>query len=160
MSNAENRINFVEALLSDWIDAGLTTEQMEKIAGLLADVAERCEEQDVPLEDVFSNRCKEANLGSLLLGGVQSVGGKVLDTATGFSRSLMERGVDVSPYLLLGGLTLPLGAGYIGGRMLGELEDDPSETLKSIQDQDLIDTLREHAAIARARNVDRKKHRT
>ena len=152
---AEQRADFVESLLSSWIDAGLSLEEMEKTATTVADAIEHFEQQGHRPSGVFASMEKQG----FLTGMLSTIGNKALDAVSNTGSKLVsnvsQAGLAAAPWIAGLGLAIPAAVGYVGGQVYGGASEDPDETYSQIKQQELIDTLREHAAIARARNRDR-----
>lgn len=137
----EERIDFVEGVLGDWADAGLTVDEMTKAAKVVADELERREAKGESLDAVL----KEARE-------------KVGFDPTAWFRNLSQglKNTTTTGLVLGGGLLGGAGlGGYYGAKAVAGLADDEEEQIDEIKRRELIDTLREHAALARLRNRQR-----
>lgn len=157
--NSAERAQFVEQVIGEWIDAGLTLPEMEKTAEFMAATIESCEQQKVAVSTVVDDLQKHGNAGLFVTDALKNIGGSLFNTASSTASKLLTQGaqkaMDLSPLLAGGGLAGVGLAGYTGGQLYGALSEDPKETEREIKNQELIDTLREHAAIARTRNTER-----
>jgi len=162
---AIDRAEYVSTCLSEWIDKGMTLDEMTKVSGLIADVFEK---MDADGKDIAEEMTKLANpaaaaaaspaaggfldaaLGLIPAGlaatGVAGLPGKLMSSAVDVGTSAAKSLGGYLPLALIGGPLAAYGLGSYGGRMLASNMDESSTAVKSLKNREILKALRDETA--------------
>ena len=146
-SYSKTAADVIEALVAN----GMTHHEVSVVCKFAADVITAIEAAGGDPTELFSE--DQDKVANVLLDAIAGAGGKALDGIWGFGTRMAEKGVDAgikyAPLTIGAGLAVPALAGYAAGHGMGTLTDQPEETVKSIQQRELVALLEENARAAR-----------
>lgn len=142
-------------VIESLVNRGLSHAEVDVMCKFAADVIEMVEQTGGDTSVLFSD--DQDKVANVLLDAIASGGGKALEGLWGFGTRLAEKGVDAgikyAPLAFGAGLALPALAGYAAGHGTGTLTDQPEETVRSIQQRELVDLLEENARAAKRQRL-------
>jgi hypothetical protein len=154
-SVSEQYTKMAAELLDTLIGRGLSHAEIDAVCKFAADVITAVEMSGGDPAELFDPDMDKVS--TAVLEAAAGAGGRILDGIWGTSGKLLEKGLDAgikySPLALVAGLAVPTLAGYAAGRSAGTLTDQPEETVRAIQQRELVALLEENARNARQRKL-------
>ena len=142
-------------VIESLVNRGLSHGEVDAMCKFAADVITMVEEAGGDPVELFSG--DQDKVANVLLDAIASGGGKALEGLWGFGTRMAEKGVDAgikyAPLAVGAGLALPALAGYAAGHGAGTLTDQPEETVRSIQQRELVALLEENARAAKQQRL-------
>lgn len=150
-SYSKTAADVIESLVA----SGLTHREVNVVCKFAADVITAVEAAGGDPTELFSE--DQDKVANVVLDTIAAGAGKLLDSAWGVGGRLLEHGVGAglkyAPLVAGAGLAVPALAGYAAGHGMGTLTDQPEETVKSIQQRELVALLEENARAARQQHL-------
>ena len=141
------------------VDAGMDHQEIVAFCKFAAEACDRLQAAGIEPAEVLSTDLNKLADGGASLGGaailaaLAGAGGAAANKLIGAGSRLAEKGFDTAvkyaPVAAVGGLAIPAIAGYAAGRSAGTMTDHADETVKSIQQRELVAMLHENARLVR-----------